>query len=203
VDRPHLKSTAGEVIHQAYVRPLKSGARGTTAAYVALLRKGSVPDTTPVTIDMGWEFTDEARDVKAGGHYNVIDPSDLQSLHYGMDTAFFPDPTTGPTSFTKQWNQVLGFVARQMQIVYGFQAAVALAPLGVTVLTGPPGTKSTEDGTGQMAVCGKYSKGSDCADTVNFYTTFVRVSTGPVGERRYFALNNDAVNHINDLAKVI
>ncbi|HEX8792892.1 MAG TPA: hypothetical protein VF765_18230 [Polyangiaceae bacterium] len=201
--RPHLKSTAGEVIHQAYVKPLKEHARGGAAAYAELLRKGSVPDSTDVTIDMLWEFKDEVRDVKAGGHYNVIDLGDLQSLHYGMDTGFFPDPTTGPTKFTTKWNKVLGFVARQMQVIYGFKAAEVLAPLGVKVLSGPPGTKATEDGTGQSAVCGKHTKGTECTDIIQFYRTFIRLPTGDVDPRRYFVFDNDAVNHINDLAKVV
>lgn len=201
--RPHLKSTAGEVIHQAYVRPLKGGARGSAATAYAELLRGSVPDTTDVTIDMGWEFEDEVRDIRAGGHYNVVDKRDLRSLHFGLDTKFFPNPSTGSTTFTKKWNQVLGFVARQMQTIYGFQAAIALTPLGVKVLTGPPGTKSSEDGKGQLAVCGNYAKTSDCRYTVQFYEKFIRLSSGSSGERRYFLLDKDAVKHINDLARVI
>lgn len=198
--RPHLKSTAGEVIHQVYVKPLKDASRGSETAYTKMLRKGSVPDATTVTIDMAYEFKDEVRDVRAGGHYNVVDLTDLQTLHYGMDPQFFN--VTG-TKFTKRWDQVLGFIARQMQTVYGYQAAKALVPSGVTVLTGAPGTKSSEDGKDQMAVCGNFPATTDCNYIVNFYSTFIRLSTGPIGERKFFALDDAAVSHIDTLATVI
>ena len=210
--RPHLKSTAGEVIHQAYVKPLKDDARGeataAVAAYAKILRGKTVANTTDVTIDMRYEFKDEVADiVKRDGHYNVIDMDDLRTLHYGLDPKFFPPapaPTTAnpspipPFKFTKHWDQLLGFVARQMQIIYGFQAALALTPLGVTVFTGAPGTKAKDDKSGQMAVCGGEAS-SECIDVVEFYKRFV----GSVDDRRYFVLDTAGVARINALALVL
>ena len=227
-NRPWIKSTAGELVNAAYRKKLKSK-NSADQALADLIRKKAVPGTTKLAIDMGAEFKEEAADVKASNEdttkshdhhvsYGVTKTSDLKTLHYGMDSSFFPTPSTPPPSgpdpdlqLNKSWAQVLGVIARLMKETYAFKAAEVLAPLGVTVLGGPPGTHTKDDATGQMAVCGKQkdSDQTECIQLVTFYRDFLRSSSSKNGNasqddinRRYFIFDSDTLTFINTLAAV-
>jgi hypothetical protein len=228
-NRPWIKSTAGELINAVYRKTLRSKTSADKAvADLIRGKKTAVLATTVLAIDMGAEFTEEAGDVNASqndhtkGHdhhvsYEVTDKGDLKTLHYGMDSSFFPTPSTPPPSppdpqlkLNKSWAQVLGVIARLIKETYAFKAAEVLAPEGVTVLGGPPGTHTKDDSSGQMAVCqDKASKSDECMQFVTFYRDFLRSSSSTNGNasqddinRRYFIFDKNTLTFINTLAAV-
>jgi hypothetical protein len=95
---------------------------------------------------------------------------------------------------------VLGFVARRTQLTYPF---VAASRLGIDVLSGPVGTKSSvESFTGdQMAVCGN-GIDTPCTFRVAFHEAFMRIDQHPKSERRYFVYDATTREFINILARI-
>jgi hypothetical protein len=219
----NLKSSAGQVIHQAYVVPTQAKdkkEKNDAAKLGKVLATGKVPDpdALEVPIDMGFEFDDERRDIDLAQprpKYHIFDANDRaedkekrKEAHYRLDhepTGFFPAPTSPQLKFTRKWSRVLGFVARRTQKTYAFQAASALAPLGITVLGGPVGTKSRVFDGDQMKVCthGLDDPEDPCPRIVHFHEVFMRTSPSAKSERRYFVFDKATVEKINDLAKTV
>jgi hypothetical protein len=207
-----LKSSAGQVIHQAYLLPIaayEAKKKNDLAKIGRDLAKGHVPDT-PLSIDMGAEFDDERRDADAGGHYDIFVPGNdaasraadkeaRKNAHYGLDnnSTFFPAPSSTDFQFTREWTSVLGFVARRTQQTYAFTAA---SKLGIDVISGPVGTKSSIVENDQMKVCGPYKR-SECTRIVHFHESFMRTSPSAKAERRYFVYDAATIANINTLAK--
>jgi hypothetical protein len=212
-----LKATATQLINQAYTLPTRANenektkkTKSAAATLGAVLAKNTIP-TNPIDIDMGAEFADELRDIQAGGHYTQFDTVDLQAdknrrleLHYELDTKFFPavNRTNGAvdnqqvTKFQRDFTQVQGAVARRMQQMYGFKAA---SKLGIKILAGPVGVKSSVIPDKQMQVCGvKNAKPSECERALGFHEKFMGLTKD---KRNYFVFDQQAVGHINDLAK--
>jgi hypothetical protein len=211
-----LKATATQVIHQAFTLPTRANEmekkkriKSDLAKFGAILARGEIPVDT-IEIDMGAEFQDELRDIRGGGHYDVFDPSDEQkdknlrlAFHYEIDTKFFPvvRRTGGVvddvqvTKFHRLFTEVQGVIARRMQQMYGFKAASAL---GIKVLAGPVGVKSSLIPDKQMQVCG-VTKVSECTRALSFHETFMGIK---MGQRKYFIFDQDAVDHINALALI-
>jgi hypothetical protein len=207
-----IDSTAGQVLNQAYVKPLKEYQRklkkkshdAAAANIGAILASGKVPGDQKVPIDMGEEFDSERReidkDIGAGRHHHskIFDENDRandkekrREAHYGLDPGFF---TTNDLRFAPKWSSILGFVARRTQKTYAFVAASKLVvdSQGVDVISGPVGTKAAADPKGkQLAVCGGFaltSSGdlppdkSTCTRKVRFHETFMRTSPHPKSE---------------------
>ena len=209
-----LEATATQVIDQAYTIPVQANeaekskkTKSAAAKLGAILAKGTIPPD-PFEIDMGAEFASELRDIRHGGHYSEFDPLDTQKdknrrleLHYELDQKFFPAVrrTNGvvdnqqETKFSRNFTQVQGVVARRMQLMYGFKAA---SKLGIGVLAGPVGVKSSLIPDKQMQVCGT-TKLSKCTRALGFHQTFMGIL---MGERKYFLFDQQAVDHINNLA---
>lgn len=212
-----LKATATQIINQAFTIPTRANenekskkTKSAAAQLGAILAKGTIP-TDPIDIDAGAEFADELRDIQAGGHYTQFDATDLKAdkkrrleLHYELDQKFFPAvKRTGgvvddqqETKFQRNFTQVQGVVARRMQEMYGFKAA---SKLGIKILAGPVGVKSSVIPDQQMQVCGvKNKKPSECERALGFHEKFMGLTRD---ERNYFVFDQQAINHINDLAK--
>ena len=231
-----IKSSAGQVINQAYLIPTQENeAKKKTAAAKlgATLATGNVPPDLDIPIDMDQEFRSERADIDAAikdwqkdhpgqdvdtalaagrirVHYSLFDRKDRaadeerrRKLHYTVDgtsSTFFPVPSSTTMQFTRKWKSVLGLVARSAQQTYPFKAA---SKLGIDVLSGPVGTKSSVGVPGkndQMKVCGT-AKESECTRIVNFHELFMRPNTHVKSERRYFVYDSATVAHINQLAR--
>src|SRR5262249_29472760 len=201
-----LKSTAIEVINQAYILPLrdsehkatKNTPRGKIGTVIA---SKTIPDPFMVTIDMGAEFAEEERDRQSGAHYDQLSDDDRRKFHYGLDQHFFPGVTDSTTNFDREWKRILGMIARRMQPVYGFKAAEKITQTrqNFKVLAGPCGVKSALVKDKQMRECGEGNR-SQCARALGFHETFMQIARG---ERNYSVFDKAAVDHINDLAKVL
>jgi hypothetical protein len=199
-----LKSTAIEVINQAYILPIrdsedkaaKKTPRGKKGMIIA---SGKIPDPFTITIDMGAEFKEEERDRLAGAHYSPLTDTKRRDLHYGLDTKFFPAAGDPTTKFDRDWKAVLGLIARRMQPVYGFKAAakITLTRPNFRVLAGPCGLKSSLVKDKQMRVCGESNK-SQCARALGFHEHFMQITRG---ERNYSVFDSTAVARITELAK--
>lgn len=210
-----LQATATQVIHAAFTLPIRANERekkktvkSARARFGAILARGEIP-TDPIELDMGAEFRGELRDINHGGHYSKwsTDPEKDKRLrlflHYQIDPFFFPpvsitagevdDLSLQVLKFPKTIPEVQGVIARRMQEMYGFKAARAL---GIKVLAGPVGVKSSQTPDDQMQVCG-VTKVSECTRALTFHETFMGIR---MGERKYFIFDQDAVDHIDDLA---
>jgi hypothetical protein len=209
-----LKATATQVIHQAYTLPMqanekekKKKVKSAAAKFGAILARGEIPTDT-IEIDMGAEYASELRDIDpAHPSYSTFssdpqtDKNQRLAFHYEIDTKFFPAVrrTAGViddvqvTKFHRLFTQVQGVVARRMQEMYAFKAASAL---GIGVLAGPVGVKSSVIRDKQMQVCGE-TKLSECTRALGFHQTFMGIM---MGERKYFYFDQQAVDQINDLA---
>jgi hypothetical protein len=215
-----LKATATQVINQAYTLPTqaneqekKKKTKSAAAKFGAILARGEIPTGT-IEIDMGAEFASEKGDIlraiQSGDlpSYTTFDKNDLQAdknrrleLHYELDPTFFPpvSRTNGvvdnlqTTKFSRSFAQVQGVVARRMQLMYGFKAA---SKLGIMVLAGPVGVKSSVIPDKQMQVCGE-TPVSECTRALGFHEQFMGIA---MGQRKYFVFDQAAVDHINDLA---
>jgi hypothetical protein len=201
-----LKSSAGQVIHQAFLLPMAANEakkKNDAAKLGATLASGNLPADLEVPINMGAEFDDERRDIDAGGHYTQFDPDravdkvERRKAHYALDTTFFPAAGSTVLTFKRKWTSVLGFVARRAQQTYPFKAA---SKLGIDVLSGPVGTKSSVVKNDQMKVCAT-AKESECTRIVHFHETFMRSGASAKAERRYFVYDAATVTRINTLAQ--
>jgi hypothetical protein len=212
-----LKSTASQVINQAYLLPTAANEakkKNDAAKIGAVLATGNVPATMEVPIDMGAEFDDERGDIDDGGHYNIFDDTNRakdkearKRAHYGLDppaddpspTGFFPAVDSMELKFNRKWSRVLGFVARRTQQTYAFKAA---SKLGIDVIAGPVGTNSmVGDKDHQQIVCGEV-RDSECTRKVQFHELFMRTTSSAKSERRYFVYDVATVAHINTLAQI-
>jgi len=211
-----LKATATQVINQAYTIPMQANERekskktkSDAAKFGAILATGKIPIDT-IEMDMGAEFASELGDINpAHPSYSRFstDPQTDKNLrlahHYEIDTKFFPvvRKTNGVvdnqqvTKFFRILAEVQGVVARRMQEMYGFKAA---STLGIKVLAGPVGVKSSLIPDKQMQVCG-VTKVSECTRALSFHEQFMGIT---MGQRKYFIFDQAAVDHINDLAKL-
>jgi hypothetical protein len=204
-----LRSSAEQVIHQAYVLPIAANEakRKNDAARIGKdLAKGKVP-VDEVPIDMGAEFDEERHDIDHGSHsyttFNKVDrAADKEArkkAHYGLDTGFFPAVTSTELKFNRKWSRVLGFVARRAQETYAFKAA---SKLGIDVIAGPVGTLTMVGKKDrQQLVCGEF-RGSRCTRIVRFHEVFMRTAPSRKSERRYFVYDAATVAHINTLAQI-
>ena len=132
-----------------------------------------------------------------------IDEKLRLAFHYEIDTKFFPavrrtagvvdDLDQQVTKFHRILPEVQGVVARRMQLMYGFKAARAL---GIKVLAGPVGVKSSLIPDKQMQVCG-VAKASECTRALSFHEKFMGIK---IGQRKYFIFDQAAVNDIDALA---
>jgi hypothetical protein len=200
-----LKSSAGQVIHQAYLLPTAANEakkKNDAAKIGEVLATGQIPVALEVPIDMGAEFDDERRDIDNGGHYTKFDEDKAtdkearKKAHYSLDTIFFPAASSTELKFTRKWTSVLGFVARRTQQTYPFKAA---SKLDIDVISGPVGTKSSVVENDQMKVCGAF-KESECTRMVHFHESFMRTDSSAKSERRYFVYDAATVANINSLA---
>jgi hypothetical protein len=208
-----LKSSAAQVIHQAYLLPTAANEakkKNDAAKIGAVLSTGNVPVDLEVPIDMDAEFDDERRDIDLGSHsyttFNKVDrAADKEArkeAHYGLDpppTGLFPAATSTELKFKRKWSSVLGFVARRTQQTYAFKAA---SKLGIDVISGPVGTKSSVgEKDHQQIVCGERRDfTSECTRIVRFHELFMRTNSSVKSERRYFVYDAATVAHINTLA---
>lgn len=202
-----LRSSAEQVIHQAYVLPIAANEakKNNLAARIGkVLAAGKVP-VDEVPIDMGAEFDEERHDIDGGNtSYNkffddkAADKEARKQAHYGLDTAFFPAATSTELKFNRKWSSILGFVARRTQQSYAFKAA---SKLGIDVLGGPAGTLSMLGKKDrQQLVCGEF-QGSRCTRIVRFHEVFMRITPSRKTERKYFVYDAATVAHINTLAQ--
>ncbi len=213
-----VRSSAEQVIHQAYVLPTAAheGKKNNAAARIGkFLAAGKVPvesdgKAIEVPIDMGAEFDEERHDIDNPhdpAHYTTFDNVDRaadkearKQAHYGLDTVFFPAATSAELKFNRPWLSILGFVARRTQQTYAFKAA---SKLGIDVIGGPAGTLTmVGERDHQQIVCGAY-QGSRCTRIVRFHEVFMRATPPPAGksERRYFVYDALAVIYHNILAQ--
>jgi hypothetical protein len=203
-----LKSSVGQVIHQAFILPTQANEKkknNDAAKLGAILVSGKLPADLEVPINMGTEFDDERRDIDHGGHYDTFpgnkaeDKEARKQAHYALDKDFFPAASSTELAFKRKWTRVLGFVARRTQQTYAFKAA---SKLGIDVLSGPVGTKSKVIKGNQMVVCAD-SKDSECTRIVRFHETFMRTNSSVKSERKYFVYDAATVANINTLAKIL
>jgi hypothetical protein len=202
-----LKSSAEQVIHQAYVLTIaaREAKKNNLAATIGKdLAAGKVP-ADPVPIDMGAEFDEERHDIDGGNtaydkffNDKALDKEARKQKHYRLDAAFFPAATSAELKFNRPWSSILGFVARRTQQTYAFKAA---SKLGIDVLGGPTGTLSSVGKKDrQQLVCGEF-RGSRCTRIVHFHEVFMRTDPSRKSERRYFVYDARTVAHINTLAQ--
>jgi hypothetical protein len=211
-----LKSSAAQVIHQAYLLPTAANEakkKNDAAKIGAILATGNVPADLEVPIDMGAEFDDERRDIDANPLHppytqfdadRTKDKEARKRAHYGLDplpTGFFPDATSTELKFKRKWSSVLGFLARRTQETYAFKAA---SKLGIDVISGPVGTKSSVGNKDhQQIVCGERRDfTSECTRIVHFHELFMRTNSSAKSERRYFVYDAATVANINTLAQI-
>jgi hypothetical protein len=202
-----LKASAGQVIRQAYLLPTaanEANKKNDAAKLGAILVSDNVPADLEVPIDMGAEFDDEREDIdKRNGHYTKFNPDktvdkvERRKAHYGLDTTFFPAASSTELAFKRKWKSVLGLVARRAQQTYPFKAA---SKLGIDVLSGPVGTKSSVVANDQMRVCADKIK-SECTRIVFFHEMFMRTNSHVKSERNYFVYDAATVANINTLAQ--
>lgn len=232
-----LKSTAFQVIRQAYTVPTRANekekmkkTKSAAALLGAKLASGAVDPNLQVPLDMEEEFKDERRDIdkaieewkkknqgkdvetalnahQINTHYSLFNFKDKDAdlakrreHHYGLDASFFPPPTSTDMQLTRSWEKILGFVARRMQLMYGFKAASVLK---IKVVAGPVGVKSSLIKSKQMQVCGEKKnkdkkKLSDCERALGFHEKFMGMKRD---ERNYSIFDQQAVAKINELAK--
>lgn len=129
--RSLIRSTVLQVIHAAFIVQLqKKTAAGNE------LRKKKKPAT--VSLDMGLELAIEDSINDTSVHLTNFNKTQLRTLHYRLDSAFFPDPTNGALAFDRPFTEVVKFVARQTKLGYIFKAAEALPD--VTCFGAVPGS---------------------------------------------------------------
>jgi hypothetical protein len=205
-----LRSSAEQVIHQAYVLPIAANEarkKNDAAKIGKVLATGNVPADLEVPIDMGAEFDEERHDIDLGSRSyekfhddRAADKAARTQAHYGLDpppTGFFPAATE--LKFNRKWSRVLGFVARRTQQTYAFKAA---SKLGIDVIGGPAGTLSmVGEKDRQQLVCGEF-RGSRCTRIVRFHELFMRTTPSRKSERNYFVYDAATVAHINTLAQI-
>jgi hypothetical protein len=194
-------STVFQVLHQAFVLPLRKG-----DAIAKKLRKKEPPGVD-LTLDMGQEFQNEA----TGGtvhHWPAHTADELRPIHYSIDRTFFDDLTK--SKITKSWDDILAFVARQTETSYVFKAAEALSLHGVTCHGAVPGTggefekqkTKTEEGIDNplMRVCRKEGFGCDKGELYTpwlaFFEDFMSVK---LDDHNYGIFDSDTIDALDAL----
>jgi hypothetical protein len=181
--RSLIRSTPFEVIRAAYIVQLtKNTAAGKE------LRKKKKPAT--VTMDMGWEFEIEDEKNDTSDHLTDFNKSELQTLHYGLDTTFFPDPNSGPLKFDKPFTEVIKFIARQTKLGYIFKAAEAMP--AVACMGAVPGSGGDFETSGNRLM---FVPRNDWGLILKFFQDFMGIKLDP---RNYGTFDAAGVAAIND-----
>jgi hypothetical protein len=181
--RSLLRSTVFQVIRAAYIVQLSKN----TAAGKEL-RKKKKP--TSVTLDMGFELDIEDDINNRSPHLTTFNKAQLQELHYGLDSSFFPDKKTGALKFDKPFAEVVKFIARRTKISYIFKAAEALPT--VTCFGAVPGSGGDYEKSGNKLM---FVPKGDWGMILLFFKNFMGIE---LDERNYGRFDADSVATIND-----
>ncbi len=181
--RSLLRSTAFEVIRAAHTVQLRKN----TAPGKELRKKKK---NVTVKLDMGHEFAIEDEKNNTSHSLTNFNKTQLKTLHYKLDQAFFPDPVTGALTFDKPFTDVTKFIARQTKLGYIFKAAEALP--GVTCLGAVPGSGGDFETGGDRLM---FVPTKDWIDAIRFFRDFMGIV---FDKRNYGTFNAAGVAAIND-----